>query len=204
MLWLILWLAGCSGPRNFLNENDALRRENLELKATVDSLNQKLESRLQQIAALETASTRPRPALPGVEPGDIPVAVSLRFGMYTGPVDTNSDGNDDLLRLYFQPLDQKRRFIPVAASVQVQVLAITPGQEPRVLADQFFSTADLDRTYRTGVTGTHYTVEIPLPDDLPADVHEVTVKMQLTDASTGIALTLQSGFPLKRVRVIQP
>ncbi len=200
LLWLMMagWLAGCAGPRNFENENDRLRRENMELKTAVEELNTKLASRLQQIGTLETALAPQRARVPGVEPGDIPLAVSLRFGMYTGPVDTDGDGRDDLIRLYFQPLDQKQRFIPVAAAAQVQVVVITPGAEPRVLADKAFATDDLDRTYRTGVTGTHYTLEVPLPGDIPDDVREVTAKVALTDASTGRVLTIQQGFGLKR------
>ncbi|NJL32335.1 MAG: hypothetical protein HC898_12360 [Phycisphaerales bacterium] len=193
----LMLLGGCAGPRDFLNENDILRRENLQLKTTVDELNHKLESRLDQIAALEQATNPDRPKLPGVEPGDIPVAVSLRYGMYTGAVDTNGDGSDDLIRLYFQPLDQKRRFIPVAADVRVQVVVVTPGSEPLVLADMPFTTADLDRTYRTGVTGTHYTVEVPLPKDMPQDVREVVVDLQVTDAATGRLLSLERSFPIK-------
>ncbi len=170
----------------------------MELKSAVDDLNTQLESRLQQIDTLETALATERVKVPGVEPGDIPIAVSLRFGMYTGPIDADGDGNDDLIRLYFQPLDQKQRFIPVAASAQVQVVVITPGHDPRVLADKAFTTADLDRTYRTGVTGTHYTLEVPLPGDIPDGVREVTAKVALTDASSGRVLTLQQGFAIKR------
>ena len=51
---LCLLASGCSSsPRDYLNENDRLRSENLTLNRTVQKLEKRLDLRLKQIDVLE-------------------------------------------------------------------------------------------------------------------------------------------------------
>lgn len=191
-------LPGCSaGPRNFENENDRLRKENLELRSRVDELELRVQQRIQQLQAMEQKTAATRPALQGVNLRDLPQAVSASFDRYTGPIDTNADLVDDTLRVYVKVTDQQGRFIPVTAQATLQAVAIQPGNPPAVLVDKTFTPAQVDASYRTGFTGTHYTFEAPLPTNLPAELKQITVKLTLLDASSGAKLECEQAMPIR-------
>ncbi len=175
---------------------DELRQENLNLHREVDKLNQRLEARIQQLQTMEQATTRP--AVPGVSPADFPRAVSLAFGRYTGAIDTHHRGRDDTLRLYVLVLDQFGHFIPVAGDVAIQVVYLQPGKAPQVLCQKNLTPAQLNATYRSGFTGTHYTIDVPLPADLAPQIHHVVVKVALTDAATRATLTCEQSMAIQR------
>lgn len=187
---MLLGLAGCQvGPRNFENENDRLRAENLQLQRQVRELQQQLDLRLGELEALRqqeaAAATQP---MPGAEP---PVLSKIALGRYSGAVDTDNDGRDDLIRLYLQAQDQRGRSLPVAGKVLVQAVAIPDQEPPEVIAQRLYEPAELDAAWRSGFTGQHYTLELPLPDALPEGVSGLTVKITFTQANTGRMLTIQ-------------
>jgi hypothetical protein len=184
-------LAGC-GTKNFLNDNDRLRRENLELRTQVDQLQKNIDLRLAQIQTLEQrVSPTTRPAIEGAH---VPQAAALQLDRYTGAIDTNHDGVDDTVRIYLKPLDQEGRFIPVAGRAVAQVVAIQPGEPPKLLAEKVFEPAEFNQAYRTGLTGTHYTLELPLPSPLPKGLKSATLKVTLTDAATGAQLVAEQAI----------
>lgn len=188
-------LAACSsGPRNFFNENDRLRKENARLLQQVEELQRNIELRLAEIKQLESQS----PNAPAIEGASVPRAVELKFDRHSGAIDTNGDGTDDTLRVYVRPLDQRGRFIVVAGRMSLQAVAITPGQQPALLIDRVFTPAEIDAAYRSGLTGTHYTLEAPLPNPLPDGVNEVTVKITFTDAADGAVITAETPTKLRR------
>lgn len=192
-------LAGCRGkPHNYLNENDRLRAENVDLREKIDKLTQALERREAELRQLRQAGATTRPgstAGPGAEVA-LPRVVALQFDKHSGAIPTHNPGPDDVLRLYLLTLDQQGRFLPVAAGVAVQVVAIRPGQAPLVLGDLSVNPAGFDKTYRSGLTGTHYTLEVPLAK-FPEGVASATARLTLTDAATGATLTCEKAFPLK-------
>jgi hypothetical protein len=192
-------LTSCSGPKNFLNSNDDLRRENLALKRKAEELQKLLDQRLKQIEAMEQSpGPATRPAVTGVRPMDLPRVVGVSFDSYTGTIDTNSDDIDDTLRLYVLTVDQLGRFLPVAGKAVVQVVYIPEKGEPIEVIRKEYDPAALTAAYRTGLGGTHYTLESPLPDTLPKGKLNVTVKLTFTDASTGTTLTHEQTIPVKR------
>ena len=93
---LLSCLTSCSGPKNFLNSNDDLRRENLALKRKAEELQKLLDQRLKQIEAMEQSpGPATKPAVTGVRPMDLPRVVDVSFDSFTGTIDTNSDDIDD-------------------------------------------------------------------------------------------------------------
>ena len=93
VLALAWFAAGCSaGPRNYLNDNDTLRAENLKLQQNVEELEGRLADRIGEIEALRSKYEREGVPIPGAEP---PVLSSIKYDRYTSPVDTNNDGVDD-------------------------------------------------------------------------------------------------------------
>jgi hypothetical protein len=184
-----LVLVGCGG-RNYLNENDKLRSDNLALRQTVQELEESLRLRVAQVDSLQQAQGL-RSRAEGAAASDLPRVVKVGLGRLSGAVDTDGDGHADLLRLYVLTNDQQGRFIPAIGPATVQAVAIEPGEPPRVLAERSFTPKEFVRAYRTGLMGTHFTLELPLPAALPEGVETATVKIVFTDASTGARLSCE-------------
>jgi len=193
--WLaaVLALTACqAGPRNFENENDRLRRANQQLEADVRELEQELARREAETRRLaEQFEDAGRPS------ADTPRATRIEFGRYTGPIDTDDDGRDDTVRVYVQPLDQQGRFIPVRAEARLRLVALPPDEDPYVVEDRNWSADEFAQCYRSGLTGTHYTLESPLdpPEDAP---ERMLIVVDLHDQSTGVTLTLEQPITLQR------
>lgn len=189
-----LGLPAC-GPRNFENVNDALRAERLELRREIERLKEQIELREDQLAAARQQLDEPTYPVEGARP---PRLATLGFGRYTSAVDTDGDGRDDLVRVYLKTLDDRGRFLPVAGRATLQVVNIRAGEEPLVLAERTYEPAEFDEAYRSGFTGTHYTLEAPLPPDLPGDIEDAVAKVTLIEGVTGARFTEQTAISLRR------
>ncbi len=192
-------LTGCTNvsANRVSSENDRLRAENLELKRNVETLQQRVKARVAELDAQRAASGSPGSSDPALTGADVPQAASLHFGRYSAAVDGDQDGQRELLRLYLMPRDQFGRFLPTAGALQAQAVWVQPGTQPVVLGETSLTPAQWDQAYRTGITGTHYTVELPLPAPLPAQADSATVKVALTDAATGRTLTAEMTATLR-------
>lgn len=189
---LFLLLTGC-GPKNFLNENDKLREENLRLKQQVEALNSQMELRLGEIEALRAQSAGER----AIRDADPPVLAKIAFDRYTGALDTNEDGRDDLVRVYLKPLDHQNRLFPVAGRLKLQAVALQDDAPPMLLASRTYEPDEFDKAYRANFTGYHYTLELPLPESLDPAITSVTVRATFTEAVTGLELTEEQIVKLK-------
>lgn len=167
---------------------DELRQSNLDLQRQIAELNQKLEDRQAQIQTLNQ-QVQGAQAVAGV---DVPRAVAIRFDRYSGGVDTNNDGRDDVLRLYVKPHDQQGRQIPVAGTASVQAVAIVPDKQPEQVAQRSYALQEWEASYRSGITGTHYTLELPLPEKMVEGIKELTVHVTVVDGATGAKLSHQA------------
>ncbi|GAB4194228.1 MAG: hypothetical protein Kow00105_08410 [Phycisphaeraceae bacterium] len=173
-------MTGC-GPKNFVNENDRLREENLKLARQVEELNKQLELRLGEIESLRAEAARER----AIKEADPPILSGLEFSRYTAALDTDGDGRDDLVRIYLTPLDQKGRLLPVAGRLKLQAVAIPDDAPPALLASRTYEPDEFDAAYRANFTGYHYTVELPLPESMDPTLTSITVKASFTEALTG-------------------
>lgn len=185
-------LTGC-GPKNFVNENDKLRAENLKLKQQVEELNEQMELRLGEIQTLRAKSQGER----AIKDADPPVLAKIEFSRYSGAIDTDSDGRDDVVRVYLRPLDHQGRMLPVAGSVKFQAAALQDDAPPALLATRTYEPADFDAAYRDNFTGHHYTLELKLPDSLDPAITSATVKATLTEAVTGVVMSHEQIIPIK-------
>ncbi len=193
LLPLAMALPGCS-PRvgGSMSPDDALndlRHENAELKDEVSQLEGKIELRLAEIEAL-MQELRAGEGAGAAVAADRPRAVTLKFARYSGGLDTNNDGRDDLVRVYLQPLDQQGRVLPVTGEATVTVARLEDG-EATVLVEKKWTSVELDAAYRSGLTGTYYTLETPLPEGIAADT-ELAVKATLVEQGSGVKLTRQA------------
>ena len=190
--------AGCrlGAPRDFRNENDRLRRENLELRREVEQLSEQLELRRGELANLRRQLDRAEAeSMPEAE---TPTLSRLRMGRYSGGVDTDGDGRDNLIRVYLQPLDQRGRVLPVAGRATMQAVAMIDDDQPQVLAQRTYEPDEFDRAWRSAFTGRHYTLELNLPPDTPPHVSEVNVRVTFTQARTGVEMSTQESFRIRQ------
>ena len=193
----VLGTAGCrlgGSGKSFVNENDTLRAENLELSRAIDAFQDRMQLLDAELSELRRDRQGDAP-LPGAIP---PVLAALKFARYTGPIDTNGDGADDRVMLYIQPVDQLGRTRIVAARLNVQAVSLRADMPPQVLADRTYEPPEFDERWRTGLTGDHYSVEVDLPADLADDVKSLTVQLTLTEAGTGVVVEAQESFVLRR------
>ena len=173
---------GC-GPRNFDTEADELRRRNQELLEQVRSLERDIEQYIEETQALRQRVVDKHGGIEGADP---PRLSQIRFGRYSGALDTDADGDDDLIRLYVLTLDQHGRFMPVAAVATVKAVRNESDQDPQVIVEQQYGPQEFDKRYRSGLTGTHYTLDIKLPSPVPEGLDESDVSLFIKDAATGV------------------
>lgn len=198
MLLACLVSVGCSARvggdgQSLTQHNDELRRDNLELRQQIEETQTQLgllESEL-RVYRDDAAAGQ---AIPGVTP---PVFTGLTLGRYSGPVDTDGDGRDDELRLYVKPTDQRGRTLVLPGRAKVQLLRLG-GASPEVVADPAWDPAAWDDAYRSGFTGSHYSLVVPLSAELPEDLDQLTVLVELTDAARGTVRRVQTVYPLDR------
>lgn len=182
-LLLLVFLLPACGPRNFLNENDRLRKENLDLRRRVESLSQRAAGLKKRLEAEKRESEAGKSLPEGVYQ---PAATSISIGRYSGGVDTDEDPANDTIRLYLSTTDRRGRFIQTLATVKVSAVAIPPGEQAKTVATATIDAKAFDQAYRSGITGTHYTLTIPVdPAAVPPGTEQLTVRVALTNLMTG-------------------
>jgi hypothetical protein len=194
---LALWLiGGCqAGPRNFLNENDRLRAENLDLRQQVEQLTRQRDALLRSVAALQQAETAELPWPSELPP---PRCAQLELGGLSGPIDTDNDGVNDALRVYLRTLDARGRFVLTIADVQITVARIPAGEAAETLTTVSLTPEQFDEAYRSGLGGTHYSLTVPLPTIIEAPPAEVSVSIAVRDRLTGRTISTVKTIELRQ------
>jgi hypothetical protein len=199
LLWFASVALGCqAGGATFLTEDDDIRRENLEMRRQAERSAEQIKLLTNQIKSLEQRVEN-RPRIAGVAATEVPRVTEVRFDRYSGLIDTNNDGVDDAVRIYLLTLDQQGRFMPAIGRVAVQVVAVQAEESVLVIAQQTIEPDPFDQAYRSGITGSHYTLEFPLTASAPDGVKQVTVTLDFTDADTGAVLNCEKLLPVSRV-----
>jgi hypothetical protein len=157
-------------------EADALRRRVADLEAD----NQKLSRRVRELEA----SAAPAGAIPPEIRALTPAVIDLEVGRLSHLVDRDGDGAPEGLRAYVLTRDQLGRFVQAVGSLGVSVIAPRPGSEAATVGRCTLSPMELRQAYRSGITGTHYSIECPVTwDGVP--VQSVLLAVRFTDALSG-------------------
>ncbi|MDX2131770.1 MAG: hypothetical protein SFY69_06945 [Planctomycetota bacterium] len=184
LLPLVLAPGACTvgGERSPFAENDRLRREVLALQDRVRTLEG--EAREREVKLAEAA--RAGSILHDARALDaLPVCVGVAIDDSSGPLRT-PDGRAAVV-VGFTPLDGRNRFVQIAGVARVEVLALPAGietgsaGEPRRIAVESLSPAQLRDAYRTGLLGARYEVELPAPD---APGRVLVLRVEIADALT--------------------
>lgn len=183
----VVALTGCAGNDGV---TDDLRKRNDELQREVDKVTRQLRLRESELATLRGEGSEL------VIGADIPIVTKIEFGRFSGGIDTNRDDNEDTLRVYLLTQDQRNRFIVVAGEVTLQAVLIKAGAPPIAVIEKKFTPAEVEKAYRSGITGTHYTFDAPIPKTAD-DIRTLTVKATFTDATTGKVLSVEKPMKIK-------
>ena len=187
-------LTACGSQKSFSNENDRLRAERLSLQEQIDALQNKLALREGELRATREQLDDPLPPVDGVEP---PRLAGIVLGMYSGPIDLDGDAKFDALRVYVRPIDQHSRQITAEGTARVRLI-VTPAEgESKAILDQRYAPEVFHNAYRSGVTGTHYTLKADLPKDRSTTA---TLHVTLTDAATGKVYMAKKEVTLVRAK----
>lgn len=185
-------LTACGQQKSFANENDKLRAERMSLQQQIDELQNKLALREGELRATREQLNDPLPPVEGVEP---PRLAGIVLGLYSGPIDQDGDAVYDGLRVYIRPVDQNSRQLTAKGTARVRLITTPANSEPVTILDETYGPDAFHAAYRSGVTGTHYTLKADLPDDRPASA---TLHVSLTDAVTGKVFKAQKEVTLVR------
>jgi len=174
---------------NLESVNDRLRAENLDLRKQVDVLNatqRELTAKLAQANRARQAALDPAvlEAIPRVAGVDIDSLSGFLPGDVSKPVKS--------VGVYLIPRDGRQRFVPAVGTLSVEVRhmpALSAGQtghpEQEFTLHADLTPSQLRDAYRSGITGTHYAVELPLDHPLPVRDGTLLLRVTFADAITG-------------------
>jgi hypothetical protein len=157
------------GSKGVSTVNDELRRK----VASLETENARLIAQRDELTAKLAESERSRTsALPEDVLAAIPRCAGVEIGSLSGPM-PEANGQMPGFVAYIEPFDGRRRFVQIVGTLRVEAVLLPPqtsenpasqaaAPEPRVLARATLTPAQLREAYRSGLTGTHYTVDLPI------------------------------------------
>lgn len=175
-------LTGCRSG-SYENENDRLRGQVLDLEDDAADLRHRVGELEAQLAA---ANAVPEDVDPAVR-ANTPRVATLEISRLSHVRWDEADPTAATLVLYVEPADGRGRFLQVAGRLAVNVAVLPAGGAARTIGSAALGPAELRAAYRSGFTGTHYTVEIPIeiPNDIDPGVDTCEVRAVYTDGWTG-------------------
>jgi hypothetical protein len=191
---MALLLSACSGKKDFSTENDTLRAQIMDLQEQVDRLqrrNRELESELQSASTVSES-------LPAEVRQAIPHPAELSIGRLSHARDTDQDGKVDELLIYLQPRDGMGRMIPLVGELSLNAAILPAKGDAATIGRVSLNPLQLRDAYRAGITGTHYTVQVPIKPPPDLSDSEVIVRAIFTDGQTGQILTAERSIPLRQ------
>jgi len=192
-MFAMLLLPACTN-RSLSKENDKLRAQRQDLQQQIASLQEKITLREGELKAVRQQLSEGATPITGVQ---TPRLAGIVLGLYTGPIDLDGDAKFDALRVYVRPVDQHGRQITAEGTAKITLVSLPADGSAvgTVLLEKTFDTDAFHQSYRSGVTGTHYTLAADLPQDPP-----LTAKLHisLTDAATGRSYTAEKQVTLVR------
>ncbi len=173
-------LPGCKN-RELSSQADDLRRRVLELE------NENKAHRLREAelrAELEREAARPD-ELPAEIRANMPRVAAISLNRLSHARDTDDDGRRESLMLYIEPKDGRGRFVQMVGHLSVHALLVPPDDDAMTLARVRLAPEALRAAYRSGVTGTHYLVELALELPDGESIDSCLVRVQFDDGLTG-------------------
>lgn len=190
LLTLAAFLPACSSAR-IARENDRLREENQSLKTQVDTLtatNAELSAKLKELAE------KPAAPMDADALAALPRVASIEIANLTGFYPGDREKPATSIHIYLRPLDGRQRFTQAVGTIAAEAFLFTDtvgieeqsGATPRAQLSRRLSPIDVREAYRSGLTGTHYEIDLPLDKPLKDRSVSILVRAEFTDALTGV------------------
>ena len=195
---LALALGGCGARALVPNESDRLREELAARTAERDAAlarASELDTRLRQLATERADEVDPEvaEALPALAA----VAVS---GLSTARLTRDNQAE---LAVVLAPRDARGRFLQITGTVRLSAAALVPGDAPLAAGALTVGPKALRECFRSGLLGTHYTLELPVEwiGERPATA--LSVAGEFTDGLTGRAYPFAATVPVVRKAAVR-
>ncbi len=194
--------AGCR-TRQFETEGDALRAQVLDLQDQVRDLERRERELLAELRRARAWAERREELADEDVRAFVPHVVDIQIGRLSHVRDRQGDGFGDTLVLYVQPIDSRGRFTQMVGNVIVNLAVVPDEVDPIPLGRLRFGPGDVRDAFRSGITGTHYSFEVPL--DIPAKVdldwlltQQVVARATFVDGQTGDRHTTERVIAMQR------
>jgi hypothetical protein len=191
----ILAAPGCrvGGERSTSAENDRLRREVITLQERI----RHLEGRERELSIQLAKSSASLAAASSADLQDAtPIVTTIEIDSLSGFTPADPSLPASKVVWYISPLDGRGRFVQAVGPLSVEALLIdsTVGADSSgaIIASATLSPRELRDAYRSGLMGTHYTVELPLAKPIPrpaGSAPTLLLRAQFTDALHGAVHT---------------
>ncbi|MBM4107860.1 MAG: hypothetical protein FJ255_03470 [Phycisphaerae bacterium] len=192
-------LLGCRvGGGGIEAENDRLRRERHDLGERVAALETERDELRAKVHELNLARGA---GLDADALDALPRVAALEIDGLSGLVPPEPSRDAERVAVYVRTLDGRRRFTQGVGTLTVRCELLPPvgGPGPARSASRTLSAGQVREAYRSGIAGTHYTVEVPLAVPSSDRRGTLVVRAELRDALTGAvhAATLTRDLPAR-------
>lgn len=189
----VILSAGCSGGGG-ISEGDDLRRKVLNLEKE----NERLTLRERELTAeLRQESQRPD-SLPLEIRESTPHVAAIALDRRSHARDEDDDGRPDHLFLYITPEDGLGRFTQLVGYLSIHAAMLPSDADATTIGRWRLTPSEVRAAYRSGITGTHYTIELPI--EAPDGFEDKTclVRVEFEDGRTGERHSVEYEIPLRR------
>jgi hypothetical protein len=198
--WIVLAAAstviGCGPDYNGIANR--LRKENLDQRSQISTLNEKLTNRDVTIhdlqARLGVGATQPTAALLAPEYlSQVFTATRIEIRSQTDAEDLG--GGNWGLRVFLRFFDDDGQIIPATGTLTIETfeLPVAPA-EPHRLGTWTVTPEEMKKDWYTGLGQNHFAISCPL-ETVPTGV-DVVIRVKLRDALTGHVLAAEMGKKL--------
>ena len=146
--------------------------------------------RMAQLEAGGAAPAAPAPA----PPADPFRAVAVRFGRFTGGLDSDGKPGCERLRVFLEPLDAEGDVVKRAGALDLELLEAGAG-EPRLLGRWAWSAGELAQAWLSGFGIYAYVLKLDWPAGPPAPGSRLILRGAFTPLG-GEALAAEKAFRL--------
>ncbi len=198
LLAALLMLSGGCGPRNFANENDVLRARVVELEDELSALRSRSIELEAELAVVSAAGDSLSEEIRANTPRLVKIEIGRRSHVRNGDDEAPSDAAGEVLVIYIKPSDGMGRFLQLVGELAVHAAVLPAGGDSITIGRVALSAAEVRAAYRSGFTGTHYTVELPIV--LPGNADEFgecDVRVTHIDGLTGKTYEAHSAVLLR-------
>ncbi|MCZ6837473.1 MAG: hypothetical protein O7G85_16985 [Planctomycetota bacterium] len=186
-------MIGCNSGKVSL-ANDALRLRVIELERE----NEQLHSREVELKTELAMDSLRDESLSSEIRQSIPHVTDIHIGRLSHARDLDDDGIPDVVVLYLTTTDGFGRFVQAVGQLSVHAVMFPPGENALTVGILVLEPTQFRMAYRASLTGTHYTIELPIELESPLLAPSLVVNVQYLDGQTGKIRSAEKEIPFHR------